>query len=207
MASKEERIGVFGGTFDPPHVAHLALAEWAREQLKLDQVLFVPAARPPHKRGKTVSEAAARVTMTRLAVRGNAAFRVSTIEIRRDGPSFTIDTLAALRLAHPGAKLYLLLGEDSLTEFETWRDPDGIRKLATLVVARRPGVRSTGRTQGRGVRWLKAPPLDVSSSALRRRARRGGSLRYLVPEAVNSWIHRTGFYLGSTGTVKATRHA
>ena len=198
MAAKRTRIGMFGGTFDPPHVAHLALAERAREQLKLDQVLFVPAARPPHKRGRRISDTQARLTMTRLAVRGNSAFKVSTIELDRDGPSFTVDTLRALRLAQPGAKFYLLLGEDSLAEFQTWRDPDEIRRLATLVVARRPGVHVRKSPGNAGVRWLDAPPIDISSSALRRRARRGASLRYLVPEPVNTWIQRTGCYRDAT---------
>lgn len=183
---------MFGGTFDPPHVAHLALAERAREQLRLDLVLFVPAARPPHKRKRPVSDAATRVTLTRLAVRGNAAFRVSTIEIERDGPSFTVDTLRELQLAHRRAKLYLLLGQDSLVDFRTWRHPEAIRRLATLVVAARPGTRRTGPQ--RGVRWLASPALDVSSRDLRRRVGRGESIRYLVPEAVNEWIRRKGLY-------------
>lgn len=174
-------------------MAHLALAERAREELDLDLVLFIPAARPPHKRNRTISSAAARVAMTRLAVRGNPAFKVSTIEIDRDGPSFTVDTLRALKLAYRGAKLYLLLGEDSLVDFRTWRQPEEIRKLATLVVAERPGVRGR-RSRRSGTRWLKAPPLDISSSDLRRRAGRGESIRYLVPEAVNALIRRRGLY-------------
>jgi nicotinate-nucleotide adenylyltransferase len=200
-------VGVFGGTFDPPHVAHLALAESARDQLGLDQVLFVPAARPPHKRGRAVSDATARLTMTRLAVRGNDRFKVSTVEIDRDGPSFTIDTLQALRVARPGAKFYLLMGEDSLAEFHTWRDPASILKQAVLVVARRPGARARRHKSMPAVRWLDAPLCDISSSALRRRARRGASLRYLVPQAVNAWIERTSFYRGTASRRRAARHS
>ena len=99
------RIGLFGGTFDPPHFGHLALAEWARERLRLDRVLFVPAGSPPHKRERRLSGAATRVALTRLAVRGNPAFRLSTLEVRRLGPSFTVDTLRALRAAHPPSVL------------------------------------------------------------------------------------------------------
>ncbi|HEY6866578.1 MAG TPA: nicotinate-nucleotide adenylyltransferase [Candidatus Eisenbacteria bacterium] len=189
------RIGLFGGTFDPPHVGHLALAEWAREQLGLDQVLFVPAGTPPHKRGRRHSSAAARVAMTRLAVRGNAAFRLSTLEVRRRGPSFTVDTLRALRARAPGARLYLLMGEDSLVEFSGWREPAAIAALASLAVARRPGRGRRG-SAGRPPRvtWLDNPGLELSSSAIRARVRRGRSIRYLVPDAVAAYVRRHGLY-------------
>ena len=109
------RIGLFGGTFDPPHFGHLALAEWAREQLRLDRVLFVPAGAPPHKRARRLSSVAARVAMTRLAVRGNPAFRLSQLEVRRRGPSFTVDTLRAVRAADPGVEVFLLMGRTAWT--------------------------------------------------------------------------------------------
>ena len=192
------RIGLFGGTFDPPHIGHLALAEWAREQLRLDRVLFVPAGTPPHKRGRRLSGPAARVAMTRLAVRGHPDFRVSTLEVRRRGPSFTVDTLRALRAAHPGARLYLLMGEDSLDDFRTWHEPGAIAALATLAVARRPGRRGAGRrAAGRrraGVVWLDNPGFDLSSSAIRARARSGRSVRVLVPDAVAAYIGRHRIY-------------
>jgi nicotinate-nucleotide adenylyltransferase len=193
------RLGVFGGTFDPPHGGHLALAERARERLKLDRVLFVPAGSPPHKRGRVRSSAPARLAMTRLAVRGNPAFAVSTLELGRRGPSFTVDTLRALAAAHPGARLYLLLGADSLAEFAGWRDPAAIRALATLVIARRPGARRapSGRAR-RGIVWLDNPGLELSSSALRRHAAAGGSLRYLVPDAVARYVARHRLYRSRT---------
>ena len=181
------RIGVFGGTFDPPHVGHLALAEWAREALSLDRVIFVPAARPPHKRGKRMSAAEDRVAMTRLAVRGNRAFAVSTIEVRRTGPSYTVDTLRALARAHPRAQLWLLMGEDSLREFHTWHAPERILALARLAVAGRPGARaprSVGRAARGRVVVLRNPGLQIASSAIRARVRAGRSVRYLVPDAV-----------------------
>src|SRR5216684_4511570 len=106
------RVGLFGGTFDPPHLGHLAIAEWAREQLGLERVVFMPAGAPPHKRRRDLSRAEARVAMTRLAVRGQPAFVVSTLEIRRRGPSFTVDTLRALGRRYAGARLYLVLGAD-----------------------------------------------------------------------------------------------
>jgi len=185
------RIGLFGGTFDPPHVGHLALAEAARRRLRLDRVVFVPAGDPPHKRGRRLSPAADRLAMTRLAVRGLPGFEVSDLEIRRRGPSFTVDTLRRLAARDPGARLYLLLGADSLEEFPTWRDPAGIRRLATLAVAGRPGHRAP---RGRGVVRIGGAELDVSSSRLRAQARAGHRLRVLVPDAVARYVERHRLY-------------
>jgi nicotinate-nucleotide adenylyltransferase len=189
------RIGLFGGTFDPPHLGHLALAECARDQLDLERVIFVPAGSPPHKRRAERSSAPRRVAMTRLAVRGNRAFRISLLEVRRQGPSFTVDTLLDLARRFPGCRLYLLLGADSLADFANWHRPREILRLATLVVAERPGVR--GRVgPRRGVVWLENFAVDISSSAIRARARAGRSVRYLVPEAVERYIVRHRVYGG-----------
>ena len=194
------RIGLFGGTFDPPHVGHLALAEWARAQLALDHVLFVPAGRPPHKGRARLSPVEHRVAMTRLAVRGNRAFAVSTLETRRHGPSFTVDTLRALKRREPRSRLFLLMGADSLAEFHTWRDPEGIVAFATLAVAERPGAPGPGRRAARAgrtgarVTWLRNPGLAVSSSAIRARLRAGQTVRYLVPDAVARYIARHRLY-------------
>jgi len=191
------RIGVFGGTFDPPHVGHLALAEWAREALRLDRVIFMPAARPPHKRRRRLSPAGDRVAMTRLATRGNPHFSVSTLEARRTGPSYTVDTLRALKRSHPGASFWLLMGEDSLREFPTWHAPEGILTLAKLAVAGRPGPRP-GTPRHRWPRgavvWLGNPGLEISSSTLRARARAGRSVRYFVPDAVARYIASRRLY-------------
>ena len=201
------RIGLFGGTFDPPHVGHLALAEWARDQLRLDHVLFVPAGRPPHKGRARLSPVEHRVAMTRLAVRGNRAFAVSALETRRDGPSFTVDTLRALKRREPHAQIFLLMGADSLAEFHTWRDPEGIATFATLAVAGRPGspgpkrragARGAAATRsgagGRRIAWLRNPALEVSSSAVRARLGSGRTVRYLVPDAVARYIARHRLY-------------
>jgi nicotinate-nucleotide adenylyltransferase len=197
------RIGLFGGTFDPPHVGHLALAEWARTRLGLERVVFMPAGIPPHKLRRGLSPVRHRVAMTRLAVRGNHAFTVSTLEARRAGPSFTVDTLAAIARLHPGSRLYLLMGADSLDDFSTWHEPKRILELATLVVARRkgagaaarPGARASGsgRLPGK-VLWLDNPPLEVSSSALRAELRAHRSVRYLVAEAVERYSTRHRLY-------------
>lgn len=191
------RLGVFGGTFDPPHVGHLALAEWAREELSLDRVLFVPAGSPPHKSAARAS-AAHRVAMTRRAVRGNPEFVVSTVEARRPGPSYTADTVTALAEAHPGAELWLLMGADMYATFDRWVRPAEIAARAALAVALRPGAAapraSRFAARGKGVRWLANPALEVSSSAVRARARAGLSLRYLVPEPVARYIAQHRLY-------------
>jgi nicotinate-nucleotide adenylyltransferase len=192
------RLGVFGGTFDPPHLGHLALAEWAREALALDRVLFVPAASPPHKRGAR-TPVTARVAMTRAAVRGNRAFAVSTLEARRAGPSYTVDTLRALADRHPRAELWLIVGADMFTTMGTWREIGAIVRLARVAVAARPGAAggaaSTWARGGLGpVAWLGNPGLEISSSGVRARARRGHSVRYLVPDAVARYIDAHALY-------------
>lgn len=189
------RLGLFGGTFDPPHLGHLAIAEHARQQLRLDRVLFMPSGRPPHKRDRALSPAADRLAMTRLAARGNPGFAVSAWEARGDGASYTVDTLRALAARRPGARLVLLIGEDSLEEFATWREPEAIRALAELAVAPRDGGRPRrSRRPARGVVHLDAPRLDVSSSAIRAALRAGRSARYLVPDPVLAYIERRGLY-------------
>jgi len=191
------RIGVFGGTFDPPHLGHLVLAEWAWARLRRDRVLLVPAGAPPHKLGRRLSEPAHRLAMTRLAVRGNPALAVADLEARRAGPSFTVDTLGTLRARYPGARLFLLMGADSLADFPTWREPERIARLATLVVAARPrpgAARRARLPRGARVVHLDNPLVDISSSALRARARARRPLRYLVPDAVAAYIERQRLY-------------
>ena len=196
--ARARRVGVFGGSFDPPHFGHLALAEWARTELSLDRVLFVPAGEPPHKRHRARTVPRHRVAMTRLAVRGNPAFGVCTLEARRAGPSYTVDTLHALAAESPRTEWHLLMGADMFATFDTWRGPNEIARRAVLVVALRPGARAVGRRRltggGRGLVWLTNPGLEVSSSALRARAANGLGLRYLVPDAVARYIARHGLY-------------
>jgi nicotinate-nucleotide adenylyltransferase len=193
-APAHERVGVFGGTFDPPHLGHLALAERARDQLGLERVWFVPAADPPHKRDRAKSPFPHRLAMTRLAVRGNPAFKVSDLESRRAGPSYTVETLRAMRQRFPGRELVLLLGADSLSDLPTWRDPAEIAHLARLAVAPRPVGAPRRRGAPRADFALDAPVLELSSSDLRARARRGESLRYLVPDAVAAYVRRHRLY-------------
>jgi nicotinate-nucleotide adenylyltransferase len=186
---KRLRVGIFGGTFDPPHWGHLLLAETAREELRLDRVLFVPARVPPHKTTRHVSPAPVRVRLLRAALRGSA-FEISRVELERPGPSYTVDTLEAIARRMPGARLFLLIGADSLADLPTWREPARIARLATLAVARRPGVPDpTSR-----VVVLGNPPVDLSSSELRARVARGKSIRFRVPPAVERLVVSLGLY-------------
>ena len=192
---RRERIAIFGGTFDPPHIGHLALAERARDSLALDRVLFVPAGHPPHKRRPGMSSVEQRLAMTRLAIRGAPAFRVSTIELEADGPSFTARTVQ--RLSRPGRELYLLIGGDSLDDFRTWHDYEDILRRVTLAIAERPGAggaSSRAWAKRRGAVWIGNPGLDVSSTFVRTLAREGRSLRYLVPDPVARHIARHRLY-------------
>lgn len=191
-----DRVGLFGGSFNPPHVAHLAMAEAARDQLGLDRVVWIPAATPPHKRGEDMPKAEHRLAMTRLAIAGNGAFVVSDIEVARAGVSYTVDTVRALQDAHPEVTFYLLLGGDSLAQFGTWVQPEEILRRVPLVVYPRPGVDLSAVPPSTMARTtlLDRPLLDPSSTALRRLMRSGRSARYLVPDAVLAYAAEHGLY-------------
>jgi nicotinate-nucleotide adenylyltransferase len=195
------RLGILGGTFDPPHMAHLVMAEQAREQLKLECILFVPAGQQPLKRHRTTTSVELRVAMTQLAIAGNPAFELSRVDVDRPGPHYTADTLVLLRKAYPGSDLYWLIGSDSLRDLLRWRDPARIVALARLAVMRRPGFAPDMQALetalpgiAERVEWLDAPRLDISSSDIQQRVREGRSIRYLVPKAVESLIIERGLY-------------
>ncbi len=195
-------LGLFGGSFNPPHVGHLAVAEAAAEAAGLGRVVWMPANTPPHKRsGHILAAPEHRLAMTRLAAEGNARFEVSEVEVRRAGVSFTVDTLRALRAAHPEADLALVLGGDSLAGFATWREPAAILRLARLVVYRRPGSDEAGVPDEVLARttFVDAPPLDLSSTAIRARIAGGKTVRYLVPDAVRAYVAGHGLYRAGIG--------
>jgi nicotinate-nucleotide adenylyltransferase len=199
------RVGVFGGTFDPVHFGHLILAEQAREQGRLEEVWFVPAARPPHKREGDLSRFEHRSEMLTLATAGNPAFRVLDLEKDRPGPSYTVDTLTELRRREPAANLWLLIGSDTLEDLGSWHERQRLPELAGLLVMTRPGhvvldaesvSGSLGVSSGAGLRMqvLEVPQIDISSRDLRRRAATGRSLRYLLPRAVEVYIREKHLY-------------
>jgi nicotinate-nucleotide adenylyltransferase len=196
------RIGILGGTFDPPHVGHLWLATLAADELNLSKVLFVPAANPPHKRRRAISHAADRVLMTRLAVAHDPRLDVSLVELERDGPSYTVDTLEELRRRHPDDELVLIMAADSLAQVETWREPGRLLELAVWAIGPRPGTGLPTRAEltsrfGRRasrIHLLSGPALDVSASQIRRRVAAGRAIRYLVPRAVEELILERRLY-------------
>lgn len=191
------KIGVFGGTFNPPHVGHLIAAECTREIIGLDKVLFVPSATPPHKRNMDIVEAHYRVEMLRRALLGNRRFEVSEVEIERGGVSFTVDTLEELAKRNPGDQLFLIVGGDLMAEFHTWKDPENILRLAEIVVMTRPGAQDVHANapmfKGR-VRQCPVPLVDLSSTAIRRRVAGGKSIKYLVPTSVELYIIQQDLY-------------
>ncbi len=196
------RIGIMGGTFDPIHVGHLILGEQAWETFRLDKVIFITAGQPPHKPEAVEAEAVHRYNMVRLAVQDNEHFECSRIELDRPGPSYTIDTIRQiLEIYGEDARVYLLLGADEARDFMTWRDPYGIKELATIVVANRPGypvsevLTALPSDFASAVRPMEIPGVDISSTNIRARIKRGRSIKYLVPNAVESYIKDNKLYL------------
>jgi len=200
------RIGLYGGSFNPIHYAHLVLAEQAREALGLDRVIFVPAKSPPHKALVHLAPASERLRMVRLAVADHPGFRVSDIELRRKGPSYTIDTVKAFRRRFGRqTKIFFLIGADTVGELPTWKSVRELATLCNIVPLNRPGARKAtlrmlsptlGVDAARGIlsATLSMPNLDISASDIRRRVSEGQSIRYLVPAAVEALIRRKNLY-------------
>ncbi len=190
------RLGVFGGTFDPIHWGHLLVAEVARQLLDLHRVFFVPARVPPHK-GTLLTSAEHRVRMVSLACAGNPHFEVSDVEIRREGPSYTVDTLRILRAASPaGAEFFLMMGTDSAKDLGSWKDHETLLDESQVVVLSRPGARedSIPTDIGRRLTILPTPLVQVSSTDIRRRTGAGDSIRYMVTDDVEKYIRAEMLY-------------
>lgn len=185
------KLGLFGGTFDPPHVGHFLAAVDAADGLELDRVVWAPAAMQPLKAGLAAADAAHRLEMTRLAVAGDPRFSVEALEVERGGLSFTIDTLRTLRERHPDVALFLLLGADAAASLPKWREPEAIRALAEIVVLTRGG---DGPVPSAGMRTLLTRRVDVSATEIRERVRLGRSIRGFVPDAVEEYITAHGLY-------------
>jgi nicotinate-nucleotide adenylyltransferase len=194
-------IGVLGSAFNPPHLGHLALAQEALWQLGLSEVILVPTGEAPHKRILDDPGRELRLAMTRLAAADDSRFSVSTVEVDREGPSYTYETLELLARERPGTDLVFVMGADAAVGLESWRKPERVAELARLAVARRAGVSDTEVSavmrsldaEGRAT-MLEMPQFGVSSSAVRERAAAGRPLRYLVPEPVARFIEEKGVY-------------
>lgn len=190
------RIGLFGGSFNPPHLAHLIVAETIREQFDLDAIWWIPAYQPPHKTGEALAAAAHRLAMTQAAVAGNPAFEVSDLEIQREGTSYTVDTVCTLQAKHPNHPFFLLIGSDSLQGFSSWHQPEEIVARVPLIVYRRPGTAAINvePSFAERVHFAEAPLLEISGTKIRRRLREGRSIRYLVPDVVRAYIDQHKLY-------------
>lgn len=194
------KVGILGGTFDPVHIGHLVLAQAALEQLGLDQVLFVPAGEPWRKSHRSITDAAHRIEMLRVAVEGNDGFGISDIEVRRDGPTYTADTLAALAGERLDDAFWFIVGADALADMPTWHEPERIVQHAMLAVAPRDAqevnvaaLTMPGLPVDR-IAQFDAPRLAISSTDIRARVSSGRSIRYIVPEPVRAYITQHGLY-------------
>ncbi len=196
-----QRLGIMGGTFDPIHYGHLLMAEEARIAFALDRVLFVPNGRPAHKKVYTVSSPEDRYAMTLLATASNPDFSCSRLELDRPGPSYTIDTLRAVRQRHPDLDaLYFITGADAVLEILTWHEYDQLAQECRFIAVTRPGfvlerlAEIADKAFLDRVSFLPIPGLEISSTDLRRRVREGRSLKYLTPEPVEAYIRQQGLY-------------
>lgn len=195
------RLGIFGGTFDPIHLGHLIIAEELLFRLQLNRILFLPAARPPHKTDRIVSPDRDRAAMVELAVRGNPRFDISVVDLERSGLSYTADSLAILHRQFPNDLLYFLMGQDSLRDLPNWHDPNRIARQAMLGVALRPGVRvdvegivrQVPEAAGR-IELVDVPLIQIASRALRQRVREDRPITYQVPRPVEAYIRQHGLY-------------
>jgi nicotinate-nucleotide adenylyltransferase len=193
------RIGVFGGTFDPPHVGHMILAAEARTQLKLEKVLWVLTSVPPHKRSQMISDTAQRLALVEAAVQNEPAFTLSTVDIDRAGPHYAVDTIRILRAQNPEANLIYLIGEDSLYDLPTWYQPQTlVDEISGIGVMRRPGKTVDMQALEAAlpgisdkIIFVEAPLLEISSSQVRQRISRGEAFRYyLLPDVYQLIEHR-----------------
>ncbi|MGZ4293934.1 MAG: nicotinate-nucleotide adenylyltransferase [Solirubrobacteraceae bacterium] len=195
------RIGILGGTFNPPHLGHLVAAQEAHRELGLDQVLIVPAGTPPHKPVDDEPGAQHRLELCRLAISDDERFAVSDLELRRDGPSYTVDTLKVLSTRAPSDELFLILGGDIAAGLPKWHEPERVLELATVAIAKRRGTAKSTVDEalaqlrgGERARFFQMPRIGISSTMVRRRVRAGQPIRYFVPDGVMHYIETHGLY-------------
>lgn len=186
------KIGILGGTFNPLHIGHLILAEESREKLSLERIIFVPANLPPHKDNSDIASAAERYKMIKLAIKGNKHFSVSDIEIKRQGRSYTIDTIREFKNKFPGDELFFIAGSDMLKYLDEWKDLGEILKMVSFVVATRPGYPLEKIPSY--ISTLPIRAVDISAFEVRKAVKADKSFRYLVPEAIFNYITKRKLY-------------
>ncbi|QDT29057.1 Nicotinate-nucleotide adenylyltransferase [Gimesia panareensis] len=198
------RIGIFGGTFDPVHNGHLLLAEQCREQAALDEVWLIPAGAPPHKETSGITPGKQRREMLEFASAGNPTFVIKDLELHREGPSYTVETLRQLKESHPDNDFFLIIGADSVRDFHTWREPAAILEQAHLIGVNRPNIslpdlselkEKLGEAVVEKITWVTMPGIDLSSTDIRQRVQENKSVRYMTPRAVEVYIHNNRLYL------------
>lgn len=196
-----ERIGILGGTFDPPHIGHLILAECALDALHLNRLLFVPAADPPHKQDETITPVPHRLAMLERALNGNERFAISRADIDRPGPHYSLDMVQIIQAHYPQAELYFVMGGDSLRDLPKWHRPQEFIKHCWLAVMRRPGAAIDPAAHeaiipglAQRIIMIDAPLIDISSSDITARRVQRKSIRYLVPDAVLEYIETHHLY-------------
>lgn len=186
------KIGILGGTFNPIHVGHLILAEEVREQLLLDKIVFVPAYLPPHKDNRDIAPASERLAMVKSAIKGNPYFSVSDAEIKRDGRSYTIDTVREFKQSYPRDELYFIIGSDLLNYLQDWKDLNDIIKMVKFIAATRPGY-PLEKIPGH-ISTVPIRAVDISGFEIRKAIKEGNSFRYLVPESVYRYLVKRKLY-------------
>lgn len=204
MVRSIKRLGLMGGTFDPIHYGHLVAAEGARHSFALDKVIFIPAGRPPHKSERQVTDPYHRFIMTELAVASNPYFETSTIEVERQGYSYTIDTVRQVRELYPHAEIFFITGADAVLEILSWKNVDELLEMCWFIAATRPGYplenlrsRLKGKikeSQMKRIIPMEVPALAISSTDIRARVREGRPIKYLLPEPVEAYILNRGLY-------------
>jgi len=192
----KKKLGILGGTFDPIHMGHLVLAEQVREKFQLERVIFIPSASPPHKTEQELSLADDRFEMTKLALEGNPYFFVSDIELKREGLSYTVETLRELKKLYKDSEIYFLTGSDVLNEITTWKDPEEIYKLAKIVIGVRPGFDKFDPENHFAKKSIivNITGIDISSTQIREKVSKGESIKYLVPLKVEEYIRKRNLY-------------
>ena len=188
---KHKRVGILGGTFNPPHLGHLIIAEQVKSQLNLDEVMFIPDYQPPHIDKKTAISAEKRLKMVKLSTMDEPEFKVSDIELRRKGVSYTIDTIKELKLKNPEVDYYFIIGGDMVEYLPKWHRIEELIKLVKFVGVSRPGYRKESKYP---IMWVDVPMTDISSTLVRRNVKQGCSIKYLVTPEVENYIHEEGLY-------------
>lgn len=198
------KIGIIGGTFDPIHNGHLIIAEYARTHLKLDKVIFIPVGIAPHKDNNKITNAKSRVEMINLSIKSNPYFYQSLIEVKRDNVTYTVDTLTSLKEEYPENEFYFIMGGDSILEIESWKDHKKLMKICNFIVLDRDHitredinlkVSELKLLYGMDTQVIRSPLIEISSTEIRNRIKKGLSIKYLVPESVENYIKDNELYL------------